>query len=658
MSLKTKIFLGIGISFLIVFSIFSIYTFNETSKTIIQKENEMLETIGKAINMKMEQQIETSEISALSLANNIEIQKLFADRNRDVLTKMLVPAFDSISDRISQVQFHLPDSTSFLRLHKPEKYGDSLRDFRFTVNEANEKEKIVRGLEKGVAGFGFRVVVPISYNGTHIGTVEYGSEFGDNFIEQIKTNYGGEYFIYQFEDGNNEANMIASTLDDDIWDIEIEDYIEKVKNNETLHLLSSDRQYHISLIPFKDYKGIVSGYFKVINDRSALLERLGTIKKNGLILTFALSICLLTIVYLFLRYSFKPILELTDITKKVSLGDLTQKITVKSKDEIGILAESFNVMTSNLRDIISKSAEVSEDVAATSQELSASSEEVTAASEQVVGIVSELTNSSHKQATSIEEANTSVNNISNKIKDVAINVDNINSSTHNTLESAKKGILASENAVNNIESLKISTEETSKKIYRLHESSKEIEKIVNSISTIAEQTNLLALNAAIEAARAGESGKGFSVVANEVRKLAEESSYSSEQIENLILNIQKDIENIVKSIEQNAIEVESSVQIVNQSSHNFSDILNEIDAIASQIKEVTDLINGVSNDAMETNHNFDIVSNITNKTLISVREVADGAEEQTSAMEEIAASTMNLATLANELKNSISKFKY
>ncbi len=91
--------------------------------------------------MQMEEQIETSEVSALSLANNLEVQRLFADRDREALAEMLLPAFNSISDRIAQIQFHLPDSTSFLRLHKPEKYGDSLKDFRFTVNEANEKKK-------------------------------------------------------------------------------------------------------------------------------------------------------------------------------------------------------------------------------------------------------------------------------------------------------------------------------------------------------------------------------------------------------------------------------------------------------------------------------------------------------------------------------------
>lgn len=659
MSLKAKIFLGISISILIVFSLLSYYTFNETTKTVIEKEQEALETISQGINMQMEEQIETSEVSALSLANNLEVQRLFADRDREALAEMLLPAFNSISDRIAQIQFHLPDSTSFLRLHKPEKYGDSLKDFRFTVNEANEKKEIIRGLEEGVAGFGFRVVVPMSHNGTHIGTVEYGSDFGNNFVEQIKSSYNGEYFIYQFQDGDDtEDNLLASTIDTDTWDIDEENYIEKIKNNQTLYLQTTDKQYNVTLVPFKDYQGIVSGYFKIVMDRSDLVQTLADIRRNGIIFTLVLLGILLGLTYLFLNYSFKPILELINKTEKVAQGDLTQNITVKTKDEISILANSFNTMTSSLRDLISKSAEVSEQVAATSEELSAASEEVTAASEEVSSIVSEVSNSAYIQANSIEKSNIAVNDMSTKINLVATNVDNINNSSQNTLKAAEKGILASKDAVNKINRLKDSTEETSKEIYRLNENSKEIEKIVDSISTIAEQTNLLALNAAIEAARAGEAGRGFSVVAEEVRKLAEESSNSSEQIANLILNIQENIKNTVNLIEENNQEVDISVEIVNKSSNNFSDILKEINEVAHKIEEVTTLTREVSNGAIEVTNNFSTISNIANDNVTSVKEVSDGAEEQTAAMEEIASSAMNLASLSNELRESISTFKY
>ncbi len=654
MSLKTKIFIGFSLSVFIIFSLFSYYTFNETTKTIIEKEKEMLETLSQSIHIQMEEQIRTAEVSALSLANNKEVQKLFADRNRDKLLDMLLPSYDSISKDISQVQFHLPDSTSFLRLHQPNKYGDSLRDFRFTVNEANEKKDIVRGLEKGVGGFGFRVVVPISYEGRHIGTVEYGSDFGNNFLENIKENYAGEYFIYQFEgDG-----LIASTTDKDIWDIDEQKYLEALKKDEIIYLQTSDKNYNVTLIPFKDYSQNVSGYFKAVNDRSLLVQRLNEIRRNSIIFTIIILGILLVLFYLFLTYSFKPISQLIQVTEKVSKGDLTQNIQVKTKDEISLLAKSFNTMTSSLREVISQSAQVSEQVAATSEELSAASEEVTASSEQISSTVIGVASSANIQAESIEKSTNSIDNMSNNMNYISDNIDKINISTKNTLNSAESGIADSKNAVEKINKLKISTKQTSEEINKLNDSSKEIEKIVVTISSIAEQTNLLALNAAIEAARAGDAGRGFSVVAEEVRKLAEQTSQSLSQISTLIWNIQTEIKNSVESMELNNVEVEESVQIVNESSNSFNKILNEINTVVSQIEEVTRLTKEASLSTVEVKEDFNIINELSNKTVNSVEEIVNSSEQQTAAMEEIASSAMDLATLATELRDSISVFKY
>lgn len=659
MSLKTKIFVGFTVSVLIIFSILSIYTFDATTKTIIEKEQEMLETLTHSLHIQMEGQLETAQVSALSLANNTEVQRLFAERNRVALEEMLLPSYDSIAKEISQVQFHLPDSTSFLRLHQPSKYGDSLKSFRFTVNEANEKKEIIRGLEKGVGGFGFRVVVPISYGGRHIGTVEYGSDFGNSFIQTIKESYGGEYFIYQFlDEGSEGESLLTSTVDEDIWNVNEDQYVNSLKNNETQYLQTADKKFNVTLLPFSDYQGKPSGYFKIVNDRTALVNRINQIRTNALIFTVAIFVVLLVAFYIFLNRSFRPILELINITEKVSAGDLTQSIEVDSNDEISLLANAFNTMTSSLREVISQSAQVSEQVAATSQELSAASEEVTASSEQVSNTVIGVANSANIQAESIEKSNAAITKMTDNIDCVAINIDKINMSTKNTLDSAEKGILSSKDAVNKINKLKGSTEQTSKEIYKLNDSSKEIEKIVDTISAIAEQTNLLALNAAIEAARAGEAGRGFSVVAEEVRKLAEQTSYSSSQISNLILNIQNEIGNTVKSMEQNNIEVDESVKIVSESSNSFTEILNEINIVAEQVEEVTRLTKEVSLSSVEVTDSFDIITDLSSRTVSSSEEVVSSAEQQTAAMEEIASSAMNLATLATELRDSISVFKY
>lgn len=654
MSLKTKIFMSLSVSVLILFSLFSIYTFNETTKTIIGKEQEELKTLSQSIQAQMEGQLKVSEVGALSLANNKEVQKLFYNRDRDGLADMLLPAYKSISEKVTQIQFHLPDSTSFLRLHSPEKYGDSLKEFRFTVNQANKEKEVVLGLEKGVAGFGFRVVVPVEYNGVHAGTLEYGSDFGQGFLEDVKKDYGGEYSIYQF----GEEGLIATTSEKDNWDVDEDKYIGSLKDGETIFLKTSDNNYNITLFPFKDYQGNVGGYFKIVSDRTALVKDLNDIKRNSIILTVSILAVVLTLFYIFLNYSFKPIFNLMNTTKRVADGDLTQVIEIKSKDEIGKLAATFNAMIASLRNVIARSSEVSEQVAATSEELSAASEELTASSEQVSNMIFEVADDAKLQTSSINQSSIGINNMIENITNVNLNMNLINDATRNTLESAKKGIISSKDAVEKINNLKLSTQKTSEDIDKLNYSSKEIENIVFTISQIAEQTNLLALNAAIEAARAGEAGRGFSVVADEVRKLAEETSGSSKQISDLIVNIQKQIEYAVSSMKMNIEDVGKSAEIVNKSSLNFSEILDEINNVAMQIKDVVRLTEEVSNSSKSVDENFDVVIELSDKTLNSAKSVAESAEQQTAAMEEISSSAMNLAALASELRDSISTFKY
>lgn len=656
MSLKSKIFIGFTISMLLIFSILSYYTFSETTKVIIEREKDMLEVLGQSVNIQMSEQVNIAEVGALTLANNVDIQRSFAERNREELERILVPAYESISSKITQAHFHLPDSTSFLRLQQPEKFGDSLKDFRFTVNEANSKKEVIKGLEEGVHGYGFRAVVPMFYQGVHTGSVEYGSDFGIGFLTDLKENYLGEYFIYSL-DSEYHSNEIASTSED-VWQVENDRHLEKISNGETLYLTTEDNMCNVMLIPFRDYNDNVRGYLKITNDRSAIVQNINSIKRNAIIFTVILSLIALGLIYIFLSHSLKPIKSLIALTEKVASGDLTQNITVNTKDEISELANSFNKMTSRLRDMISHTGTASEVVAATSEELAAASEEVTASADEVANTIIEVSRTTQDQYDSIEISREVMKSMVESIKNVTANIDDISVSSRNTLDSAEEGIVSSKDAVEKINSLKISTEKTAEEIFRLNESSKEIEEIVDTISDIAEQTNLLALNAAIEAARAGEAGQGFSVVAEEVRKLAEQSAESSGQIAELISNIQNEIDRTVEAMETSNKEVESGVESVTKSSNKLSDILNEINIVASRIEEVNNLTCEVNANAGEVTESFNLMADYSLKIVESSSNVAASSEEQTAATEEIASASTDLATTASELRDEIAVFNY
>ncbi|QUH19377.1 methyl-accepting chemotaxis protein [Alkaliphilus sp. B6464] len=353
-----------------------------------------------------------------------------------------------------------------------------------------------------------------------------------------------------------------------------------------------------------------------------------------------------------------PIKKLISICETVSNGDLTQDISVNTKDEIHILAKAYNQMVLNLRNIIHQTSEASEQVAANSQQLSASCQEISATSEEVTSSITEIARVSDDQSIIVNDSTEKVTDIASNIHEVSNNIHIINESSKTTLRTAEDGIQSVKEAVEKMNNIKTSTEEASNSIQQLNESSKEIEKIVDAISAIADQTNLLALNAAIEAARAGEAGSGFAVVAEEVRKLAEQSGDFANKISLLIADIQNRIEGTVRSITNNVDEVNTGAVAVDIASKNFSVIVTEINSVAMKAQDATHLTDIVSQNIEEVVNGFKNISSISQNIASSTEEIATGSEEQAATIEEVANSASYLSAMAQQLQSSIAIFKY
>lgn len=273
---------------------------------------------------------------------------MFFERDREGLKKVLLPVYDSIKEHVAQFQFHLPDSTSFLRLHKPEKFGDSLKEFRFTVNEANAQKVAVAGIEEGVAGYGLRVVVPMFYLGNHIGSVEYGNDFGIAYLDNLKSNYNMDAFLYRYQIENgivikDDTILLASTIEKDSYQVDNKELLELSNNVPVFIVAHNDKNIGIILIPNVDFHGQVSSYTKMIYDRSDVV----TSQRNLLLTLLLMLVVAITIVffvvYISLKMSLKNIDKLVIETNKVSEGDFTHPFEIASKDEVGVLSDSFKV---------------------------------------------------------------------------------------------------------------------------------------------------------------------------------------------------------------------------------------------------------------------------------------------------------------------------
>ncbi|BAU27391.1 methyl-accepting chemotaxis protein [Aneurinibacillus soli] len=354
----------------------------------------------------------------------------------------------------------------------------------------------------------------------------------------------------------------------------------------------------------------------------------------------------------------RPIVHMSKIAKKIALGDLTtEDIHVKNRDEIGALAESFNQMTENLRQLIRQISISAGYVTASSEELTASAEQSSKASETITLTIQEVAIKAEKQAHGVEESVQAINEMSSGIQQIAANAQMTSSLSIQTSQKAAEGNQAIQVTTKQMDSIYTTMNQLANVIKEMDEHSGEIEQIVKVMSEIAAQTNLLALNAAIEAARAGEHGRGFAVVADEVRQLAEKSSESAEQITQLITTIQKNTHNAVESMSVGTKEVDAGIRVVHTAGELFKEITHFVGEVTNQTQEVSAASQQISANTAQVVHLVDLISEEAKTVIAGSQNVSAASEEQLASVEEISSSAASLSKMAEELQALIGKFK-
>ncbi|WP_186807934.1 methyl-accepting chemotaxis protein [Priestia megaterium] len=377
-----------------------------------------------------------------------------------------------------------------------------------------------------------------------------------------------------------------------------------------------------------------------------------------LLLVSALVILLtIGIGLLIARMITKPLNDIKNLMETAKDGDFQVKGTYESNDEIGSLTASFNKMIGGLKEMIMSVGNISSTVAASSEELSASAEQNNSAIEHISSITEKLASGSNHQVNQIQESSTIIHRITNQTSEVVENVEQITKRALDTAAISNSGTATVETAAKQMKSINENVTELSSVFQGLSEHSAKISQINDVITTIADQTNLLALNAAIEAARAGDHGKGFAVVASEVRKLAEGSSNSANQIKDLVALIQSETARTLQSMTTTTKEVKEGLAVVEQAGTSFMQINEAVQHVVDQIQQIGSAIHNLAKDTFEVQQAIHEVNGIAEEAAAGAQNVSATTEEQLASMEEIASSAMDLANMSEELQELIARFK-
>lgn len=380
-------------------------------------------------------------------------------------------------------------------------------------------------------------------------------------------------------------------------------------------------------------------------------------KRNFIIINIVVILTFLLIsvlVILFIRRSSK---EIIDYLIRVSTGDFTEKIDIDSTNEFGImkasLAKTLESISSLIKNIKEKSQTIEEKsmcLSAVSEEMATSSDSVSAAIQQTaVGVLS--------QADDLLETTNVLNQFSSELETMVKSIEDIHSNSNDINSMANENHKDLQNLVESINRINNSFRNFAEKISHMGENIIQINEITNVINGIAEQTNLLALNAAIEAARAGESGRGFSVVAEEIRKLAEESQVSSKNITNLISSISHESSDMLKNTDIMSGELNGQVTIINTSIESFKKIIDAVESVIPKIQII-------NNSALNINNDKDIIlqkmqnsSSVAEEISASTEEITASTEEMNAASQQVADTAHSFNTLTKEMMDDVNKFK-
>lgn len=354
----------------------------------------------------------------------------------------------------------------------------------------------------------------------------------------------------------------------------------------------------------------------------------------------------------------RPLRLVSAQLRRVASGDLhASDLRVRGKDEVAALAADVNAMSGRLRELIRQMAVDASRVLDASSQLAASAEQSAQSSRSVAQAMQDVAQSADGQSSAAAESARATDEMSAGVQRIAESSSIAWETSRETADAAEAGSASIRDAAGQIETAVASVRDLSGTIAALERRSEQIEEIVTFISELSQQTNLLSLNASIEAARAGEHGRGFGVVAGEIKKLADQSNRSAEDIQGVIERIRDDIRRAAASMGASEKEVLAGAELVRRSGETFAQIASAARRTLDQAQETSAASEQLSAGALEVAASIQDIAALSEKSAAATEEISAASEEQLAVMESVEESARSLAALAKRLQEAASRFR-